>query len=169
MTTTTSPRYISATDTAKLMRKALKAAFPGQRFSVRTDLYAGGASINVQWTDGAPRCSVEKVAQRFAGATFDGMTDCKNHHASELDGERVHYGADFVFCRRDHSPELLTEVAGQVAARLGVPAPEIRTHDDGSAYTVGAPAVWIEGHRAWLSGLVETAANDYPENPHNLL
>jgi hypothetical protein len=71
MTTAT----ISAPDTAKLVRKALKTAFPGQKFSVRTDTYAGGASIRVTWTDGPRRAEVEPVATVYAGGRFDGMID----------------------------------------------------------------------------------------------
>ena len=48
--TMTSPRYLSAVETARLVRKALKARFPDVRFSVRSDSYAGGASVRVGWT-----------------------------------------------------------------------------------------------------------------------
>ena len=40
-------RYLTCAETAKLARAALKQAFPGVRFSVRSDTYAGGASIHV--------------------------------------------------------------------------------------------------------------------------
>jgi hypothetical protein len=98
-------RYISVVDTAKEVRTALKAAFPGQKFSVRSDSYSGGASIRVRWTDGPARRDVERVAKEFAGATFDGMIDLKSYHTSEFKGEQVHWGADFVFCDRDLSDD----------------------------------------------------------------
>lgn len=37
-----SNKYISCKDTAVMMRKALKEAFPGVKFSVRSDVYSGG-------------------------------------------------------------------------------------------------------------------------------
>lgn len=43
--------YLSAADTAKLVRVALKRSFPGTRFSVRSKTYSGGASIDVSWMD----------------------------------------------------------------------------------------------------------------------
>jgi len=44
--------YVSVAETAKLVRAALKAAFPGITFSVRSKSYSMGASISVRWTDG---------------------------------------------------------------------------------------------------------------------
>lgn len=94
-------KYISCVETAKLIRKALKENFSGVKFSVRSDQYAGGASINVEWTDGPTKAEVEKVVKFFAGASFDGMTDCKNYHTRQFNGEEVHFGADYVFTRRN--------------------------------------------------------------------
>ncbi len=69
--------YLSAADTAKLVRAALKRSFPDTCFSVRSKTYSGGASINVSWTDG-PACKlVERIAGQFAGGRFDGMIDIK--------------------------------------------------------------------------------------------
>lgn len=96
-----SPRYISAADTAKLIRAALKVAFPGQKFSVRTSVYSMGASINVNWTGGPAAEAVREVAGAFSGSNFDGMTDSMSSIERTLDGERVRYGADFVFCNRE--------------------------------------------------------------------
>lgn len=103
-------KYLRVTETAKLLRAALKASFPGTKFSVRSSSYSGGASIDVVYTDGPKQKDVDAVAQRFAGADFDGMQDLKTYHTSLLanpDGsvEEVHHGADFVFVRRRVSPE----------------------------------------------------------------
>ena len=100
--------YINTNDTAKLIRKALKDAFkkdfPNTKFSVRSKKYAGGSSIDIQWTDGPNYESVDKIAQQFAGATFDGMIDLKEYttHVNGK-GELVHYGPDYVFTHREHS------------------------------------------------------------------
>ena len=50
--TETRPRYLTAAETAKLIRKALKASFPGVKFSVRSKSYSMGASVNVSYIDG---------------------------------------------------------------------------------------------------------------------
>lgn len=109
--------YLTCAETAKLVRVALKEAFPGVKFSVRSDSYAGGASMRVRWTDGPFERDVEKVAKAFEGGSFDGMIDLKSYHTSVLDGgEVVHHGADYVFTHRAISPELFAKV--QVEAEL---------------------------------------------------
>ena len=70
-------RWLSCAETAKLVRSALKAEFPGVRFSVRSHEYAGGASIDVKWTDGPRARDVEPVAKQYQGGGFDGTVDLK--------------------------------------------------------------------------------------------
>lgn len=112
-------RYLSVTETAKLLRASLKSAFPGVKFSVRSDKYAGGASIHVKWTDGPTEYDVDRIAQLYSGATFDGMQDLKEYHDSILVGpdgpEVVSYGADFVFSERSYSPGFLERLCLKVS------------------------------------------------------
>ena len=136
-------RY-SLAETAKLVRAALKDAFPGVKFSVRGKSYAGGASIDVRWTDGPTSAEVERVAKRYEGADFDGMVDLKSYitHTGP-NGERVYYGADFVFCSRELSYDFLLECAETIAERYGVPAPEVKQ----SSHTYGGKThtrAWYE-------------------------
>lgn len=74
-TTASDPRYITCADTAKLIRAALRKAFPGTKFGVRSHSYSGGASINVDWIDGPTSADVEAIAKQFAGGRFDGSID----------------------------------------------------------------------------------------------
>ena len=69
--------YIPVTVTAKLIRKALKKAFPAVKFSVRSSSYSGGASIRVGWMDGPSSKEVEAVAGAYSSGGFDGMIDLK--------------------------------------------------------------------------------------------
>lgn len=80
-----SGRYVSATDTAKLVRKALKREFGGVKFSVRTDKYAGGASLRVGWTDGPAAPDVERVVGVYAGKGFDGSIDLAYAYSAWLE------------------------------------------------------------------------------------
>jgi hypothetical protein len=68
-------RTIDAAETAKLIRKRLKAAFPGVTFSVKTDRYAGGSSIRIRYTDGPVLAMVKAITDAYAGGGFDGMID----------------------------------------------------------------------------------------------
>jgi hypothetical protein len=69
--------YLSCAETAKLVRAALKRSFPGVKFSVRSDVYAGGASIRVGWVDGPLAAWVDQVVAPYKGGDFDGMIDMK--------------------------------------------------------------------------------------------
>jgi len=112
MTTT----YISTNDTAKMIRKTLKNHFPLVKFSVRSDKYSGGSSINVSYTDGPFVREVEAVVKFYEGAKFDGMTDCKDYQTAlmVLEGDEmpteVNFGADYVFVNRKTSAEYDAEL-----------------------------------------------------------
>jgi hypothetical protein len=112
--------YISTTDTAKELRKALKEAFGSVKFSVKSRKYSMGSSIDVKWTDGPTVHMVEKVANRFQGASFDGMQDLKSFHTSIHNGQRVHWGADYVLCSRTISQIILQNAADRIARRYGI-------------------------------------------------
>jgi hypothetical protein len=110
-------RYITVAETAKLVRADLAKAFPGIKFSVRSKSYSGGASIDIHYTDGPTSQEVDRVAQRFSGATFDGMTDYKGGKEHEFNGEKVHFGADFIFVRRIYSADLLRRAVAFAQAK----------------------------------------------------
>lgn len=85
---------------AKNVRRDLKKAFPGVKFSVKSSY----TTINVSWQDGPTRRQVEDVIDKYQQGTFDGMTDCYEYHTSPFN-ER--YGAvQYTFAERDHSEEL---------------------------------------------------------------
>ena len=158
-----SPRSISCADTAKLIRAALKAAFPAVKFSVRSSTYSMGASIAIRYIDGPTYDRVNAIAQEFAGATFDGMQDLKEYHTSTLNGEPVRYGADFVFVTRERSLAHTTQIVDALVTMWGLERPAIKTHDSGTAYVAATTAQDREAmtrtNRYWQE-LVNVAAND---------
>ena len=109
-------RYVSCVDTAKLVRRDLRTAFPGIKFSVRSDQYAGGAAIRVEWTDGPTDDAVTKVVKPYQGATFDGMTDSKDYVTVVVDGVPTHYGADWITTTRELSPSFRGAVLADARA-----------------------------------------------------
>lgn len=112
-------RYLSCTETAELLRKALKEAFPKVKFGVRSKRYSGGASISVRWTDGPRTARVQAITDRFEGAAMDASTDCKIYRTSLLEGQKVHFGSDFIFAYRDISrqEEKVAEAATLIRQR----------------------------------------------------
>ena len=68
---------ISAADTAICLRATLAREFPGVKFSVTSENYSMGCAVRVDWTDGPAENDVDKIADRFTFADFDGMIDLK--------------------------------------------------------------------------------------------
>lgn len=113
-------QYLSCAETAKLVRAALKESFPGVKFSVRSSVYSGGASINVNYVDGPTYDQVKAVVSVFEGSYFDGMTDYKGSNYSSIDGQEVCFGADFIFVNRKFTAPVLTGAVSEVLNKYGL-------------------------------------------------
>lgn len=109
-------RYISMKDGNVLIRKALKEAFPGIKFSVRGSSYSMGASTTVSWVDGPSDKAVKEITDQFEGTSFDGMIDLASPKAQLLNGEVVHYATDYVFTRREISADAEAEAKALLEA-----------------------------------------------------
>lgn len=96
-------KYFTCAETAKIIRTALKEAFPKVKFSVKSHTYSGGASIYIRWKDGPNSAQVEAVASKFEASYFDGGIDYKGSIFHMMDGQQVRFGADFIFFNRDYS------------------------------------------------------------------
>ena len=65
----------SAALTAKAIRLVLKTVFPKQKFSVKSETFAGGNSVRVKYTDYVPEKFVSDIVEHFKYGSFDGMYD----------------------------------------------------------------------------------------------
>jgi hypothetical protein len=88
------PEYLGVVETAKIIRKHLKARFPSVKASVRSDKYAGGASIRINVpasTSDADLEAMQKAVEAFNSRGFDGMIDLSFYKHSWLlsDGSAV--------------------------------------------------------------------------------
>jgi hypothetical protein len=70
-----SGEYLTHADRAKLIRSALKTAFPSVKFSVRTSVYSMGGDVSVYWMDGPRASDVEPIANAYQTKGFDGSID----------------------------------------------------------------------------------------------
>jgi len=91
--------YISATDTAKLVRAELKATFNGVKFAVQKRHFSLWVTIpaNAEITTD----QVREITDRFEGAEFDGSQDLKSYKKVIVNGERIQYEVDFIFVERE--------------------------------------------------------------------
>ncbi|QNE46133.1 hypothetical protein F1C58_03880 [Glaciihabitans sp. INWT7] len=110
--------YISTKDTAKLVRGALKSAFPGVKFSVRMSSGTASAWMRVQWDDGPTTREVDAITTRFEGRKFNSMTDGYDDAGTVLvagQGDQmpreIRYSCDGINTQRDYT------AAGYAAAQ----------------------------------------------------
>ena len=110
--------HASPQDSAKLLRKALKAAFPGVRFSCRMSRGTAWGNYHVDWTDGPSESAVNKVTAPFQGQSFDGMDDSTHYHDKPLgiakDGTPLLSGIGLLICQRSISAERMAEAAAEL-------------------------------------------------------
>ena len=111
--------YLTCAETAKLVRQALKEAFPDVRFSVKSKTYIGGASITVRWADGPNAKQVDAVTGCFEGSYFDGSIDYKGNVYHMLDGQSVRFGADSIHTNREHSDKAVNKAIDALCRRYG--------------------------------------------------
>ncbi|MCY0387921.1 hypothetical protein OVY01_11875 [Robbsia sp. Bb-Pol-6] len=141
-------KYLSCAETAKLVRQALKEAFPRVNFSVRSKRYSGGASISVRWTDGPNDAQVSAITSGFAGAYFDGSIDYQGSVYHMLQGKQVSFGADFIFTTRDDSEAAVERAIGHVYRKFEgnfgnscVPRPTVKAYVMGELWSVRLPGL----------------------------
>jgi hypothetical protein len=147
--------YLPCTEVAKLIRKILKEEFVGVKFSVNSDKYSGGSSINVSWIDGPTSKAVESVVDKYAGAKFDSYEDRKVYRpAIEIDGELYKCGVDYIFTNRKYSASFYTRVAEELTKEQGLRMPSITESWNG-----GAMIVDNDSQRAVIDGREDTLAD----------
>jgi DNA-binding CsgD family transcriptional regulator len=108
-------RRLDAKELAALVRKALKQSFPGVKFSVRTDRYSMGSSVNVSWTDGPTSNQVDEILDIYRDVDGTRNDDTEIMRCNALDGEPVRFGS-YVFGHRQHSDTFIASVKKSVAA-----------------------------------------------------
>lgn len=136
-------RTIDLVTTAKMVRAALKSAYPGIKFSVRTERYSMGCCINVSWTDGPTSAQVETITRPFHGKRFEMLDDSTHYIDTVIDGEAVHFAADSCSLSRELSATFLARVAAQVAARYQVAVPAVKAYDDGRGDIAPTPEAFV--------------------------
>jgi hypothetical protein len=64
------------------IRIMLKAAFPGVKFSVKSDSFSMGDSVDISWTDGPTAAEVDAITGKFSAGSFSGMDDSYTYTSS---------------------------------------------------------------------------------------
>jgi len=151
--------YLTAAETAKVVRKILKEQFPGIKFSVRSETYSMGSNVRVHWTDGPTTKQVDQAVGVLSGSGFDGMIDlkygithwmlpdgtfqianCQGSQGSRGLDPAIHNPkphpearevmfADHISPSRSHSKKFMENVIKEVSAKFGGEVPTISGTD----------------------------------------
>ncbi len=70
---------------AKLIRQELKKAFPLVKFSVTSESYSMGDSVNVSWTNGPNTDKVNEIVKKYQYGHFNGMEDIYENSNNRVD------------------------------------------------------------------------------------
>lgn len=135
----TYPKLIQGGDcvtAAKNIRTELKQAFPSVKFSVKTEKYSGGNSVNIYWTDGPTDKQVKEIVDKYQEGHFDGMIDCYEYSRSPWTD--VFGGSRYVSTNRSFSDKLVTRAIVKIAEEYGINGiPTVEDYTKGQAY--GSP------------------------------
>ena len=82
------------------IRRELKSAFPGIKFSVRSDCYSGGDSVDIRWELGPTSREVDAITNKYQEGSFDGMVDLYTYD-SDHSWTGKYGGAKYVHCQRN--------------------------------------------------------------------
>jgi len=102
---------------AKNIKVELAKAFPGIKFSAKSESYSGGNSIRVSWVDGPVEAEVNKIIRKYQEGSFDGMDDLYSYDKSNVWPD-VFGGAKYVSGSRNESKALRTLAAKELGYNL---------------------------------------------------
>jgi len=88
---------------AKKMRKELKETFPGVKFTVRSDNFSGGSSIDVSWVDFPSVKAVRERTSKYESLRRDNVT-----------GEILSGGNDYISENQKLSDELRSKAEDRI-------------------------------------------------------
>ena len=103
----------SAAVGAKNIKVELGRTFPSVKFSVKSQYFSGGDSIDIGWTDGPTERMVDETIGKYQEGHFDGMDDSYNYKLNHSWSE-VFGGAKYVSCQRRESEVLVRKAAAEL-------------------------------------------------------
>jgi glyceraldehyde-3-phosphate dehydrogenase/erythrose-4-phosphate dehydrogenase len=104
-----------AAQVANTIRKELKVKFPGINFKVHSSNFSGGDDVRIHYENAIPAEDVEKIVNKYAGGSFDGMTDMYNY-----DYDKTGPTAKYIFVERHISEDIWEKTKLQLAKNYDI-------------------------------------------------
>jgi hypothetical protein len=140
-------KLTGAAATAAAIKARLKKEFPGIKFSVRSENFSMGNSVDIEWTDGPMSEAVDAIVKQYEYGRFDGMQDLAYNVKIDEEGLGCP-GAKYVHTGRRLSDEYRARVREVLEANF---APYHGRNYGNDNY---APFQWTEAEKMLL-GIVE--------------
>lgn len=138
---------LEAAKCAKEIKSLLRKTYPGTKFSVRSDQFAGGDAVRISYTDGPASEEVNKLVSKYQYGNFDGMTDMYEYSNTREDIPQAKY----VQVQRSMSPQNREAWLGKMNRLYGLSY----TMDDVNGST------WDDTFNCWVSQLLERVIRDH--------
>lgn len=120
------------TTAAKNIRIELKKAFPGVKFTVRTERFSMGDAIRVGWTDGPTTPQVDEIVNKYKAGSFNGMEDIYEYNTGPFND---FFGdAKYISTSRNYTDALVAEAIAAVAEKYGVEPIAVEDYRRGNTY-----------------------------------
>jgi len=108
--------------TAKKIKERLTTLYPRVKFSVTSDTFSMGNSVDIRWTDGPTSDAVNAITKQYQYGNFDGMTDSYDY--TGIDTALGCDGAKYVHCHRRTSAEYRAMIAAKADEHYGALNPD---------------------------------------------
>lgn len=96
---------------AAAIKSELKAQFPNIKFSVTSDCFSMGNSVDISWTDGATEKEIKKITSKYQYGNFNGMDDMYEITNNRTDIPQAKYVSE----HRKLSDDLINKVSEQMS------------------------------------------------------
>jgi hypothetical protein len=106
-----------AAETAKVIRTTLKQHYPAVGFTVKSHNFAGGDSVNVDWTDGPTTEAINRLIAEYESGTFDPTCDLYEYRTDKPN----HPTAKYVGTSRHFSPAVYAAKRAELVKKYGIP------------------------------------------------
>lgn len=104
-----------AAQVASIIRKELKEKFPSIVFKVHSKNFSGGDDVTIHYENAVPSKDIESIVNKYAGGSFDGMTDMYNY-----DYNKTYPTAKYVFVERHITEDIWEKTKLQLAKDYGI-------------------------------------------------
>jgi hypothetical protein len=138
--------------TAQAIRKELKQKYPDTKFSVRSESFAGGNAVRVEWTEGESEEQIKSIVDKYQYGSFNGMIDLYEYTNSRDDIPQVKW----ISTNRNITPETTAKAIDRINSDYGLNIGyEIKQHSwgDGSNW-IDIQSIWLENQNSYSEQFV---------------